>query len=252
MIGPVSRRVLCVNMGSLTSAFCVLLALLFISGSQGSAIECSSEGVECEYNDGSIIDIVMQVPSVEECRQLCQDEDGCHFITYFDQDAFPAAEVCQLFRSCDRVNQCHNCVSQDLDCLDTCGSNVVGRLNENILEVIPVAGSEADCKLACGSFAGCSFYTYFFPNDTLSPTSCFLLSEYLEPIQACSTCSSGPGDCSDNTSTAAPSTTAPPTTTAAPATPTATAAPSSCSLEMNGDQTQSIMLTTASQASGLV
>ena len=107
-----------------------------------------------------------------------------------------------------------------------------------LLEVIPIADSEADCKLSCGSFDGCSFYTYFFPNDTLSPTSCFLLSEYLEPIQECSTCSSGPGDCGA-------ATTAAPGTTAAPAT---TAAPGSCSLEMNGDSAKSIMLTTASQA----
>ena len=92
--------------------------------------------------------------------------------------------------------------------------------------MIPIADSEADCKLSCGSFDGCSFYTYFFPNDTLSPTSCFLLTEYLEPIQECSTCSSGPGDCGAAT----------------------TAAPGSCSLEMNGDSAKSIMLTTASQA----
>ena len=47
---------------------------------------CSSEGVECDYSETSIIDIMMQVPSVEECRQLCQDEASCHYITYFDQD----------------------------------------------------------------------------------------------------------------------------------------------------------------------
>ena len=127
---------------------------------------------------------------------------------------------------------------------DTCQSILPPILNIKstsltcLLEVIPIADSEADCKLSCGSFDGCSFYTYFFPNDTLSPTSCFLLSEYLEPIQECSTCSSGPGDCGA-------ATTAAPGTTAAPAT---TAAPGSCSLEMNGDSAKSIMLTTASQA----
>ena len=57
-----------------------------MSGSCWAAIECSSEGVECDYSEASIIDIVMRVPSVEECRQLCQDQAGCHYITYFDQD----------------------------------------------------------------------------------------------------------------------------------------------------------------------
>ena len=73
-------------MGSLAPTLRVFLPLLFISSSCGAAIECSSEGVECDYSEASIIDIVMRVPSVEECRQLCQDEAGCHYITYFDQD----------------------------------------------------------------------------------------------------------------------------------------------------------------------
>ena len=113
----------------------------------------------------------------------------------------------------------------------TTHSKHYNHLSTCLLEVIPIADSEADCKLSCSSFDGCSFYTYFFPNDTLSPTSCFLLTEYLDPIQECSTCSSGPGDCSADTTEA----------------PTTTAAPGSCSLEMNGDSAKSIMLTTASQ-----
>ena len=73
-------------MGCLAPTLSVFLPLLFISGSYGAALECSSEGVECDYSETSIIDIMMQVPSVEECRQLCQDEASCHYITYFDQD----------------------------------------------------------------------------------------------------------------------------------------------------------------------
>ena len=73
-------------MGYLALTLGVFLPLLFMSGSCAAAIECSSEGVECDYSEASIIDIVMQVPSVEECRQLCQDQAGCHYITYFDQD----------------------------------------------------------------------------------------------------------------------------------------------------------------------
>ena len=32
--------------------------------------------------------------------------------------------MCQLFRACDTVTECDNCVSQNLDCLATCGSGV--------------------------------------------------------------------------------------------------------------------------------
>ena len=86
LTGSVSRSTSSVNMGSLAPTLSVFLSLLFISGSCGAALECSSEGVECDYSETSIIDIMMQVPSVEECRQLCQDEASCHYITYFDQD----------------------------------------------------------------------------------------------------------------------------------------------------------------------
>ena len=85
--------------------------------------------------------------------------------------------------------------------------------------MIPISDSEADCKLSCGSFDGCSFYTYFFPNDTLTPSSCFLLTEYLEPIQECSTCSSGPGDCGADTTAAPATTTASSNSTAAAVSP---------------------------------
>ena len=47
-------------------------------------VSCSTEGVECEYTEDNLIDSLLQVASVAECRQLCQDEDTCEYITYFD------------------------------------------------------------------------------------------------------------------------------------------------------------------------
>ena len=53
----------------------------FISITAGQQVlelfSCSSEGVQCDHHGGSnLLDTVLHVPGVEECRQLClQDED---------------------------------------------------------------------------------------------------------------------------------------------------------------------------------
>ena len=81
-----------------------------------------------------------------------------------------------------------------MDCR-TCGTNVVGDLNENVEDVIPNVESEAACQEQCRGNSKCQFYTYFLANDTLFPHNCFLLTEFVYPAQPCSTCVTGPVDC---------------------------------------------------------
>ena len=54
----------------------VLSLLLLVSYSNGlqSPPACSSEGVECEYDENNLVDSVSQVYSEEECRQICEDQ----------------------------------------------------------------------------------------------------------------------------------------------------------------------------------
>ena len=203
--------------------------LLYIYGGNGrkvpentdSPVGCSSEGKECAYNSTNLIDMIIQVPTLEECRQLCLDHEQCEFITYMDEDAVPLARACFLFKSCETVKDCDpiHCSSQNMDCYRTCGSDFVGHLDENLIDALPNVENELDCKKQCSSTNNCTWYTYYPQNDTLYHQFCFLQSELLQPIQSCGgQCVSGPSDCSAN----------------------------KCLLGINGNTSESVMLTDTS------
>ena len=61
-----------------------LLLLIFFANGLHSPPACSTEGIECEYHENNLIDSVTQVYSDEECRQICEDELDCDYITYFN------------------------------------------------------------------------------------------------------------------------------------------------------------------------
>ena len=113
-----------------------------------------------------------------------------------------------------------------MDCFETCGSNQVGLIDDNLITASPNIGSELDCKRSCVTHGGCSWYTYFFGNDTLNHGYCFLLTELIQPTELSNTASSGPGKCSANSPS---STTSTSTTTTSTTTPT-----SSCRLQIVG------------------
>ena len=154
-----------VIMGSLNLNICGMLPLLLlISGTNGlqvphasTPVTCSSESVECEYNSTNLIDIVIQVPTLAECRQLCKDEEQCEFITYYGDTASPVSHLCMLFRSCDATNSCSSCVSENIGCYEMCGTNVLGHMDENLLDVVPDILTELDCKQECVAAANCSW-----------------------------------------------------------------------------------------------
>ena len=110
--------------------------LLHLPEAGGSPVTCSSPGVECEYSEDNYIDTVTQVHSEEECRAICEDQDQCQFITYFNASASPFASICRSFKKCEDVVQCENCITQNMECFRTCGSNIVGQMDENIIDVI--------------------------------------------------------------------------------------------------------------------
>ena len=212
------------SMGGLLLA---LVSVMLVSGGAGlevgggdSPVICSSEGVECDYNQTNLISEVTHVYTLTECRQLCLDDGDCHYISYYGDNAFPISHLCQLFKSCESVSECSDCISENVDCSAPCGSNIVGAMDENILSLTPFVESEAACKAMCVNNAQCRFYTYFFGNATLHHQDCYLLSELLPPTLPCESCVTGPRDCAD-------------------------AEP--CSLELNGESHQSLMVTATNQ-----
>ena len=82
---------------------------------------------------------------------------------------------------------------------DSCGSNIFGHLDENLLDAVSNVASESDCKSLCSANGACSWYTYFFPNDTMNHEHCFLQTQFLPPSQLCDSCVSGPLSCDQGT-----------------------------------------------------
>ena len=201
----------------------VIFSFLLISASDGlqlkvpeSPVTCSNEGVECEYDENNLIDAVMNVPTLEECRQICLDRDYCSYTTYFYDSASPVPSFCLLFKTCETTNNCSDCMSENMDCFKMCGRNVVGDLRENVQDIIPNIESEMDCKQLCLNNTSCSYYTYFFNNNTQFHKFCFLQTEFLPPVESCEACITGPVSCQN-----------------------------ACSLKMNGELYQSLMLTSS-------
>ena len=114
--------------------------------------------------------------------------------------------------------ECSYCVTQNMDCYRTCGSNTVGHMDENIIDMIVNTKSELDCKMMCADIDECQWYTYFYKNDPLYHELCFLLTEFLWPGENSDTASSGPPDCFNKNAT-------------------------DCFLEINGEKHGSLMLT---------
>ena len=174
----------------------VLLSLVPPPG-LASPVTCTSPGLQCGVAGPSLLAAVPRVAGLQQCRALCRGRDHCRYLAYHDQAAAPASHFCLLFTSCDTVTPCSHCVSERRDCLmDTCGSSIVGDLDENVLSSIPNTESEMECKALCANNNECAFYTYFLPADSLYPRICFLQTELAPPLQPCPSCSTGPANCS--------------------------------------------------------
>ena len=104
----------------------------------GSPVTCASNNTACDDTEDNHIEIIGGIESIQECRQLCYDSNECEYLTYYGN------EVCFLFRQCTETHSCTECF-----CYRNCGSNFVGKMDENVLEEIPAVESESDCRVHC-------------------------------------------------------------------------------------------------------
>ena len=144
------------------------------------------------------------VPNLTACRQLCDRQSVCSYLTYFGPDNFPFSETCFHFSSCDSLHPCTNCTSVDVSCSQpspySCSDPVEGVLGENMLNFFPDVESEEACRNTCLSIPACNFYTYHGSCDPNYPGACALLSHVLEPVQECNHCRTGAVICSSRCS----------------------------------------------------
>ena len=106
-----------------------------------------------------------------------------------------------LFNECNVLGQCEDCYSEDVRC-DVevyCSAPVEGLLGNNLIGFVNDV-TEAACEAECTVEEECLFFTYHWPNSTLYPSTCFLLTEILDPITPCEggTCASGSPNCGES------------------------------------------------------
>ena len=183
--------------------FEIFLLLLFYvrADTSASPVTCTSTGVACEHSEDNLIDTVVNVRSAKECRQVCEDQEDCRFISYFDDFATQIPNICRTFQTCERVVECQNCISQNINCFNRewpCGTNIIGSMNETIGEIVDGVLSELECKQLCSENEECSWYTFFFSFDELNHDTCVLQTDLHLPIETSSSAFSGPNDCSND------------------------------------------------------
>ena len=159
---------------------------------------CFMEDNACTVHEDNLVSSFLGIPSKEECRQLCQDTADCGYLSYFGNDSFPFTDVCLLFKTCESLHPCPDCITEDKFCYRTCSNNVEGLLGENIVELMPDTDTELDCKIHCSKSEDCNFYTYHNASDLNYPSLCILLTHMIFPVQKCDFCNTGTSDCLGN------------------------------------------------------
>ena len=182
----------------------MLAALLFfpmVVRAQLPSGACYIEDATCEMEGDNLVGIISGVLSLDECRQACQDDatTSCNIFTFYGSLAFPFVDSCILFSTCMNLNPCVDCFTEELVCDQIfCNAPVEGMLGDNIVRVIDDMNAEGACSNNCNEDELCQFYTYHYPNSSLYPSTCYLLSDLLEPIKACGdgvNCVSGTKNC---------------------------------------------------------
>ena len=68
---------------------------------EDSPIACSENNVACIAHSHNLVEYVGDIADVDECRQLCNDEQKCQYLTYYDSTSSPYSEDCYLLSDCD-------------------------------------------------------------------------------------------------------------------------------------------------------
>merc|ERR1719153_710997 len=99
-------KVLVMFFGSITLALPSLLVAQSVEFPSGV---CSIHDHSCQWDDNILL-LVPHTSSSAQCQQLCQDESGCTYFTYYGSSSFPFSSECVLFSQCPSMEQCTDCV----------------------------------------------------------------------------------------------------------------------------------------------
>ena len=179
--------------------FFTTTTILLLSKPRGIGAQlrpCTTEGEYCQIEGDNLLGIINEAQNLTECLEAANE---AAFVSYFGPSGFPFVDSCLYFSSCDILNPCENCTTQDLSsyCITFCSAPIEGSLGTNLITVIGDVSDEPTCKQSCQEEALCSAYTYHWANSTSSPKICYLLTTVGSPVRECAdnTCATGLPDC---------------------------------------------------------
>jgi len=177
----------------------ILLLLAFLSCLQFSSasMECLVDRKQCS-TESRLLTTKLGVATMEECSQLCQDNQDCKAFTHFGSKNPFLSEACLLFYSCEQRVECEDCVtgSKQEEC--TCSIGYEGFKNaDNVENLLDKILDELECKKRCKLSRNCKAYTYYNGDDIANPHTCVLLTrtEFIGGSWPCKHCSTGPSHC---------------------------------------------------------
>ena len=157
--------------------------------------QCAAQNVTCRIEEDNLVGIASDVADLSECSDITNEGD---YFTYYGSNGFPFVESCLYFSSCQTLDPCEDCTTQDVTCATPfCTAPIEGTLGANLVAVIDNVDSEEECDSSCVLEAGCALYTHHRNNDSTYPNTCFLLSALGEPVRECedATCVTGLPNC---------------------------------------------------------
>ena len=172
-----------------------LFVLIFTVASASSHLDCFVDNQEC---DATAINTIFDVPSLDECTQLCDDKSNCNAFTHFDRKSLESPDVCLLFPSCRDRKPCENCTTGSSQTECTCSIGVAGEVApENVVDFFGNVTEELACKRICMADIRCNLYTFHGDQDSVQPHICILLTStgLDKDLFSCENCASGPGHC---------------------------------------------------------
>ena len=102
-------------------------AITFITnpiGIGGRSTQCNTVDAYCRIEGDNFQGFISGAQNLTDCMESANEADA--FVSYFGPAGFPFVDSCLYFSSCDTLDPCEDCVTQDLSsaCVDFCsGTN---------------------------------------------------------------------------------------------------------------------------------
>ena len=165
--------------------------------SPASPVLCQTQEAACHLDGHNILATHVGLPRLEQCRQLCNEEEKCKFLSHIPAEGL-TRDICILFSSCRELTgrQCAHCITETSTCARRCdGKYEVSVTKQNLIAAVSNVASVSDCRELCDSRSGCKFYSYHHKTGKVLYKMCFLLSHQLKPYQNSEDVTTGPINC---------------------------------------------------------